>query len=97
MSETGPFFAGKDFGYVDIILVPYTFRLGLLEHYRNYQMPKNDTFKRLKKFMSAAHAHPSVVKTLPKWDDLIAMYLRYANNTAKTEVADAIRDGTAMP
>ena len=40
MSDTGPFFAGANFGFVDVMLVPYTFRIGLLEHYRNYKRPR---------------------------------------------------------
>ena len=40
---------------------------------------------------------PSVQKTIQPMDKLAATYDRYATGKAKTEVADAIRQGTTLP
>ncbi|XP_005095748.1 probable glutathione S-transferase [Aplysia californica] len=97
MSKQGPYFFGANFGFVDIMLVPYTFRLRLLAHYRGLEVPTNGVFERLQTWMKAAHSRESVKSTLPEWERLVAVYQRYADNTAKTEVAEAIRAGTALP
>ena len=97
MSKTGPYFMGANFGYVDVMLVPYTLRLGLLSHYQGLQVPTTGAFKRLQVWMEAAHSKSSVKSTMPDWTRLVAKYQRYADNTAKTEVADAIRSGTTLP
>ena len=97
MSSSGPYFSGPNFGYVDIMLVPYTLRLGLLSHYRNFELPTSSGFERLRIWMKAAHARESVTSTVPEWNRLVDKYQRYADNSAKTEGAEAIRSGTALP
>jgi len=97
MSASGPYFSGPHFGYVDIMLVPYTLRLGLLSHYRNFELPTTGVFERLHVWMKAAHSREAVTATVPEWNRLVDKYQRYADNSAKTEVPEAIRTGTALP
>ncbi|XP_046580722.1 glutathione S-transferase U20-like [Haliotis rubra] len=97
MSTEGPFFGGQNFGLVDIMLVPFTIRFEILSHYRSFAVPQTDTFARFRRWMEACHARDSVKATLSTKEKYIAIYKRYENNSAQTEVADAIRKGTTLP
>jgi glutathione S-transferase len=39
------------------------------------------------------HALPHVKKTCPPWDDYLAHIGRYADGSARSKVANAVRDG----
>ncbi|KAK3101183.1 hypothetical protein FSP39_001597 [Pinctada imbricata] len=97
MSKEGPFMLGKTMGYPDIMLVPFTLRFYVLKHYRDFVIPETTEFDRLREWMTACHAKDSVKKTVAETGRLLDKYQRYADNTAKTEVADAIRGGGVMP
>uniref|UniRef100_A0A0B7BC75 glutathione transferase n=4 Tax=Arion vulgaris TaxID=1028688 RepID=A0A0B7BC75_9EUPU len=97
ISETGPYFFGENFTIVDIILASYTLRLNVLEFYRNFEIPNDSRFARFFKWREAAEARPSIKATAPDSEKILARYIHYAQNTAQSEVADAIRKGTAFP
>jgi len=97
MAHKGPFFQGETFGYVDIMLAPYAIRLGLLSHYRDLVVPKTGVFERFQTWLQAVQSRESVKATVPEWNRLVQMYQRYADNSAQTEVADAIRKGGVLP
>ncbi|BFZ05230.1 hypothetical protein BsWGS_08268 [Bradybaena similaris] len=97
MSKTEPFFFGKKFGIVDIILVSYLARLYILKHYRNFEVPHDERFARFYTWYEAAQNRPSVKSTVPDPEKILVRYAKYADNTAKSELADAIRKGTAIP
>lgn len=97
MDSEGPFFGGKTFGLVDIMLVPYTIRLCVLKHYRSFELPEDSSFDRIRKWMKSAHAHESVIKTRAKEADLIDYYKRYADNIIDSQVANAVRKGIGLP
>ncbi|CAG5131122.1 unnamed protein product [Candidula unifasciata] len=97
MSEKEPFFFGENFGTVDIVLISYASRLFVLKHYRNFEVPHNETFARFHKWLEAAENRPSFKATMPEPDRILASYEKYANNTAQSELAVAIRKGTAIP
>ena len=97
MAPKGPFFQGETFGYVDIMLAPYAIRLGLLSHYRDLVVPKTGVFERFQTWFQAVQSRESVKATVPEWNRLVQMYQRYADNSAQTEVADAIRKGGVLP
>lgn len=97
MDPIGPFFRGKEFGLVDIMLVPYTLRLCVLKHYRGFELPENENFVRIRKWMDAAHDNKQVVQTRAKETDLIDYYKRYADNIINSQVAVAVRKGTGLP
>jgi len=97
MDDKGPYFLGNSLGMVDIMLCPFTLRFYVLKHYRNFEVPDTQEYKRFHKWMAAVHGTPSVVKTVADEQKLIESYKRYADNVAKSEMADAIRQGKVLP
>lgn len=97
MSNKGPFFLGENFGFVDIVLVTYAARFYILQHYRNFEIPHDNRFERFYQWLDAASSRPSVAATTPEPAKIKERYAQYADNTAQSEVADAIRKGTAFP
>ena len=98
MDPEGPFFGGKTLGMVDIMLAPYSCRFGtVLKHYRGFEVPREPetTWQRYHTWWSAVEQHPSVKETLPDVDKLLASYQRYADDTAQSEVAKAVRKGVS--
>ncbi|KAK6190177.1 hypothetical protein SNE40_002100 [Patella caerulea] len=94
---TGPYFMGSAFGIVDVMLVPFTLRFAMMKHYRNFELPNGPAFYNLNKWMGVVHNRESVKTTLANPDLLIKKYQRYADDSAKSEVADAIRKGKTLP
>lgn len=93
----GPYFLGDSPGYVDFMLIPFAIRFELiLGHYRNFTIPEN-TYARYYTWYEALLKLDCVKKTLADKKSLIGSYQRYADNTAKSHVAVAIRKGKALP
>ena len=98
MDETGPFFQGNTISYVDIIYAPWASRIPVvLKHYRNFDVPKSPEYQRYHKWFDAVKAHPVVMATLPSEEEMLRSSKKYAQGTAKSEAADAIRKGGPMP
>nr|KAG5699445.1 hypothetical protein BaRGS_016291 [Batillaria attramentaria] len=97
MSSEGPYFFGEKFGLVDITLLPLCLRFPILEHFRQFSLPADGSFERLQTWLNACKSRPCVSATMAPEDKLIAKYQRYADDTAQTQVAEAIRKGTALP
>ena len=98
-SSDGPFFGGKSFNKVDIMLAPHAYRIRLiLKHYRGFTVP-NDTpeLQRFHRWLDAVVQYDTFKKTLPEEQRLIEEYKRYADDVTNSEVAQAIRKGTALP
>jgi glutathione S-transferase len=93
----GPFFFGENFTLVDIAMLPFALRLPILTHYRDFGLPHDGSFDRFKTWLKACQSRQSVTPTEPPADKLIAIYQRYADNTANSQVAEAIRKGAALP
>jgi glutathione S-transferase len=59
-----PFYAGLNFTIADVAMAPYMARLHVLDHFRNYTVPKdNDTWK-FHEWMENVMKHPSVKETI---------------------------------
>ena len=69
----------------------------VLKAYRGFEVPKEPEFDRFREWVSAVMEEPSVIATLQPKDKLIEKYRRYADNSAKSEVAEAIRKGKVLP
>ena len=96
-SSKGPLFGGDHLNMVDIMLFPFAYRLQLiLPHYREFCLPK-EGLERYHEWFAAASVCESVRKTLPEEDKLLKEYKKYAEATAQSKVAEAIRKGTALP
>ena len=60
MDPEGPFFLGKELGYVDIIFAPWSYRIYILKHYRNFEIPWTDEYRRHHVWAEAVKNHPCV-------------------------------------
>ncbi|XP_060075055.1 uncharacterized protein LOC132554764 [Ylistrum balloti] len=92
ISDEGPFFSGKTFGMVDMMLCPFTLRFGpVLKHYRDFEVPNNDRYRKFHKWMEACHSHPSVVPTIADDKKITAVYRYYAENLSRADTAAAVK------
>lgn len=109
MDKNGPYFIGDKLSAIDLVLLPWATRTFLLEHYRGIKYEQffesKEILNRYNKWYNACKTL-DVVKATQKSDtitneqyrnELIKKYERYANNTAKTLVANAVNKGTSMP
>lgn len=97
MHSVGPFFQSDKLGFVDIMLAPYAARLYILKHYRGFELPESGKFERFHNWWKAVKNAPAVKTTLQDEEKLLAYYQKYADASAKSLVADAIRKGGTMP
>lgn len=98
-SSEGPFFGGKSLNMVDIMLAPHAYRVQLiLKHYRGFSVPKDTPEQqRFHKWFAALLQNDTFKRTLPEEQRLIDEYKRYADDITNSQVAQAIRKGTALP
>ena len=109
MDADGPFFNGQSASAVDFVSLPWATRMFLLKHYRGIEYEQcfvsKETLRRYEQWYKACSSLDAVVATQQSpgmahseySQELIKKYKRYATNTAKTMVADAVNKGTAMP
>ena len=61
--------------------------------YRNFVLPEEPRFDRLRSWHEACQRRPSVRATLADESKLVANYAGYADNTATSAVAKSVRGG----
>jgi len=98
MDDEGPFWGGKDLGWVDVMIAPWILRAkNVLRHYRGFVLP-TEPGSRYKKWEAAVLDHPAVRATTSTDQLYIDNYLRYAKNVPNTsEVADRLNSGRGLP
>ena len=97
MHPVGKFFQGEKLGFVDILMAPFAARFYVLKRFRGFELPQTDEFERFQRWWEAVKSVPAVKATLQDEDKLLDMYWRYADGSAKSQVAEAIRKGGALP
>ena len=101
LSAAGPFFAGSEFGLVDVALAPWVDRFYILKHHRGFEVPGSEeedgAFARFHTWWQAVQAVPAFHDTVQDRERLLAKYQRYADDTATSLVAVAVREGNALP
>ena len=83
---------------VDFCVFPFLHRLYIIEHYKGLVLPEStaaekEVASKIRQWIAKMEARPSVQSTLAKPVDLIPIYLRYADGTAKSKVGDLVRKG----
>ncbi len=73
---------------------PY-FRGPVLEHYRSFVIPQTPDYQAFHEWYQAMLELPSVQRTFPDFQNLLEHYAYYANATARSKVANAVRRGAA--
>ncbi|KAH6873233.1 glutathione transferase omega-1 [Alternaria rosae] len=105
MDAEGPYFSGKDFGLIDIVLAPWGNRLWVFDHFKGGSgIPDEgkggedeEVWKRFRKWLSAVESRKSVKETLSEREHYLPIYQRYAEDRAQSEAAKAIRAGRGIP
>lgn len=77
-------------GLVDICVFPFVHRLYLIQHYKGFDCSISPHLAEWEKLMES---RPFVQHTLAPRDELVPIYLPYADGTAKSKVAESVRQG----
>lgn len=77
--------------------MPWYARHFVLEHYRSFTLPADSDFKRFEDWGAACLDVSWVKTTLQDKEKLIGSYAKYADNTASSQVAQAIKLGKGLP
>jgi len=95
----GPtFLADAQLSNVDISLIPWAYRFYVFEHYRGerYTLQRSDpTLQRYWAWFDHVMALPQVARTLPGKDRYLAHIKKYADSSARSKVANAVRRGVS--
>jgi glutathione S-transferase len=100
LNETaGPLFlADGQLSNVDITLLPWAFRYYVFEHYRgpDFVIPQDDPeLKSYHEWLEHLLTLESVQRTLPDKSDYLRHIGKYADSSARSKVANAVRRGVA--
>ncbi|KAI0007363.1 glutathione S-transferase [Xylariaceae sp. FL0662B] len=105
-SGSGPWFLGRAFSLVDVMLAPWAKRLFLVDHYKpgGLGIPapgeggEDETlWARWRTWFDAVVDRQSVRDTWSDDEQYVAAYRRYAEDTTQSEVAQATRKGEKLP
>ena len=94
----GDFWGGDSLGVVDCVLLPYAYRLYVLEHYRDFHVPRHGEdglWERYHAWLERATSLASVAPTLPAKPRYLAHVAKYAEAKARSKVGNAVRRGAA--
>ncbi|CAO2656167.1 Nn.00g049700.m01.CDS01 [Neocucurbitaria sp. VM-36] len=105
MDHEGPYFLGKDFSLIDIVLAPWANRLWVFDHFKGGSgIPEEgqgghdeEVWRRWRKWAEAVEERKSVKQTLSEREHYLPIYQRYAEDRAQSEAAKAIRAGRGIP
>ncbi len=88
--SSGPFWLGAKPGLVDFTFYPHVQRFAALEHYRGFVIPQE--CERLRGWIDAMEALPSVRATRRTVPQLIEAWKKYADNTGLGVTAQEMRE-----
>jgi len=98
---TGAFWGGRSsLGLVDCVLLPYAYRLYVLEHYRGteFALPtegEGGLWQKYQRWLQHATATASVARTLPDKARYLRHVAKYAEGKARSKVGNAVRRGVS--
>ena len=95
---TGPLFlANGQLSNVDLALVPWAYRFYVLEHYRgpDFAIPHTPDLDPYHAWYDCVMNLDRVKRTLPDQDRYLQHILKYADGSARSKVANAVRRGAA--
>ncbi|KAH7033622.1 glutathione S-transferase [Microdochium trichocladiopsis] len=104
--DDGPWFLGREFSLVDVMLAPWARRLFLIDHYKpgGVGIPavgeggaEEAVWARWRRWFGAITSRESVKDTWSDEEQYIAAYKRYAEDTTQSEVAQATRKRQRLP
>jgi glutathione S-transferase len=95
---SGPLFlAENQLSNVDVALIPWAYRYYVFEHYRGpaFVIPETTELEPYHEWYDAVMALDSVQRTLPDKDRYLDHIQKYADGSARSKVANAVRRGVA--
>ena len=96
--EKGRFFNGRQTpGLVDLTLFPWAWRLPVFETHRDERFKidpaKSVGLRKYMRWLRDMVSRDDVSRTLPNWEEYLQHITRYADGSARSKVANAVRDG----
>lgn len=93
----GPLFMGNQLSSVDLALLPWAYRYYVFEHYRgpDYKIPETDALQPYWQWYHTVMDLDCVKRTLPDKDRYLEHIKKYADGSARSKVANAVRRGVA--
>ena len=95
---SGPtFLADGQLSNVDLALIPWAFRYYVLTHYRGpkFTIPQSSDFEAYHRWYDHVMNLDSVKRTLPDKDEYLEHIFKYADGSARSKVANAVRRGVS--
>ena len=92
----GRFFCGDQISLVDVALLPWAYRYYVFPHYKGaqYAIPHDEpALRRFHEWLADMVALPQVARTLPDKDRYLEHIAKYATDSARSKVAEAVRAG----
>jgi glutathione S-transferase len=105
MDRQGPYFLGKEFSLIDVIIAPWAVRLWIFDHFKGgLGIPDEgkggqdeEVWKRWRVWYKAVEERDSVKKTTSETEHYLPIYQKYAEDRAQSELAKATRAGRGVP
>lgn len=95
---SGPLFlADGQLSNVDVALIPWAYRYYVLEHYRgpDFAIPRTPDLDPYHAWYKCVVNMDCVTRTLPDRERYLQHILKYADGSARSKVANAVRRGVA--
>ena len=89
----GPFLCGADLSVADVALLPWALRLHIFEHHRGWTVPDSPALAAYRRWLAAAQSLDCVASTTPEEARYVEHIAKYADGTARSKVANAVRRG----
>mmetsp|Transcript_6432 Transcript_6432/g.23860 ORF Transcript_6432/g.23860 Transcript_6432/m.23860 type:complete len:283 (-) Transcript_6432:2662-3510(-) len=90
-------YGGSGLSAADVALIPWAYRLYVFEHYRGpkYRVPEEKELEGYHAWHEHVMALPQVARTLPEKGRYLEHIGKYADSSARSKVANAVRSGRA--
>ncbi|KAF2197410.1 glutathione transferase omega-1 [Delitschia confertaspora ATCC 74209] len=105
MDTEGPYFLGKEFSLIDVIIAPWAVRLWVFDHFKGgLGIPEKgkggedeEVWGRWRRWLETVEQRKSVKETMSGREYYVPIYQRYADDVAQSELAKATRSGRGVP
>ncbi|KAF2685520.1 glutathione transferase omega-1 [Lentithecium fluviatile CBS 122367] len=105
MDPKGPFFLGKEFSLIDIVIAPWALRLWIFDHFKGgLGIPEKGkggddetVWEKWRVWVEEVSKRRSVIETMSEREHYLPIYQRYADDDAQSELAKATRAGRGVP